>query len=142
VIDEMSPVGTEISVTWSSGPVSPFLLQLLSLLLLLVIGLTEWLRLEDNPRIAKFGTKTGVYSDPQPEAESAPPLSTISESNPITGLSLEDDYNWRIGLSVGAFVDAKDKNGNWYQVSRAYQSVLGNLISFGDVGLYLGTCSC
>jgi hypothetical protein len=72
----------------------------------------------------------------------APPLSTISESNPITGLSLEDDYNWRIGLSVGAFVDAKDKNGNWYQVSRAYQSILGSLISFGgDVGLYLGTCS-
>jgi hypothetical protein len=77
--------------------------------------------LEDNPRIAQFGTKTGVYSDGAPPVvATSPPVttaSTSSESNlPISGLSLEEDYKWRIGLSVGTFVDAKDKNGNWYQV--------------------------
>jgi hypothetical protein len=79
--------------------------------------------LDDNPRIAKFGTKTGVFGDPPKDEETSTlvvPETAISSSIPnideVTGLSQDEDYNWRTGLSVGDLVDAKDKTGNWYQV--------------------------
>ena len=82
---------------------------------MMILGNPEWLRLDDNPRLAKFGMKTGVYGDSLQDQETppAPSLPTVDE---ITGLSQDEDYNWRAALGVGNLVDAKDKTGNWYQV--------------------------
>jgi hypothetical protein len=84
--------------------------------------------LDDNPRIARFGTKTGVYGDspkdqetPAASADMPPSLPNFDE---ITGLSQDEDYAWRTSLSVGDLVDAKDKTGNWYQVSMLSRSSL------------------
>lgn len=82
------------------------------------VGVSEWIRLDGNPNIAKFGSKTGIYGEDSPKVDStSAPVPEATTTDDITGLNVEEDYRWRTNLGVGDIIDAKDKTGTWYQVN-------------------------
>jgi hypothetical protein len=101
IIDEMSPTGTEISVTWSTG-------------------INEWVSL-DSGRFAKFGTKSGVGDDNDAPVPITPPPSVAVTGGAAAGtqntpVMTAEGKAWREGLKAGDLIDARDKSGFWYQV--------------------------
>lgn len=107
IIDEISPTGTEISVTWSTG-------------------VHEWVSL-DSGRVAQFNTKSGVdlseidTPDPLPTPHSNTSVgatgTAISEGVQNALLITAESRIWRGGLKAGDLIDARDKSGFWYQVA-------------------------
>lgn len=100
VIEQLSPTRTEAEIAWPNGKV-------------------EWVNLEDNPRVAEFGTKTGLVT-PQAESESTTPTApAATEPNtPVDSdvVVLATDEAWRQELELGSVLDCKDGAGTWYQV--------------------------
>ena len=131
IIDAVSPTGTELSVTWSTG-------------------VQEWLSIETSAhRIARFGSKSGVdpYGGAEPPSSSETTGAAAGASdNGATGagtgsgasLSTEEVL-WRENLRAGDLIDARDKSGFWYQVRLFFFMNFG-LIS--DPGVYYGNHGC
>ena len=86
-------------------------------------------KIDDETRIARYGTKTGLFTEDEirafeeqdereaSEAVAEPAAGDINQSFDQLHVNIPNYLSpWLASLRRGVLVDAKDKTGSWYQV--------------------------
>ena len=82
-----------------------------------LLGVHEWLSLDDSTKVSAFGTRTGLFS-------SGADVNTVDHDAGASGAASGENAQcpssppWLEELRVGSLIDVCDLRGVWYQVRR------------------------